>query len=42
MSCYFYFVLLPLGTECGECDVISLYSMCFSVSLVYCVFDIVW
>ena len=38
----YLFVLLPLGPSCGECDVISLYCMCFfvngSVCLVYCVF----
>ena len=43
MSCYFYFVLFPLGHECGECDVIYLYVMCCSVDasvrLVCCVFD---
>ena len=32
MSCYFYFVLLPLGEGCGECEVISLYFMCCSVN----------
>ena len=45
MSCYFYFVLLPLGPElyCSECDVISLYFMCCSVNgsvcLVGCMVD---
>ena len=29
MGCYFYFLLWPLS--CGECNVISLYFMCFSV-----------
>ena len=41
MSCYFYFVLLPLG-PCSECDVMSLYCLCcyvnVSVCLVCCVF----
>ena len=32
MSCYFYFVLLPLGPSCGECNVVSLYFMCCSVN----------
>ena len=43
MSCYVYFVLLHLGHELWECDVISLYFMCCSVNesvwLVCCVFD---
>ena len=43
MSSYFCYVLLPLGPDCSECDVISLYFMCFfvngSVCLVCCVFD---
>ena len=43
MSCYFYFVLLPLDLSCVECDVISLYFMYYSVNgsvcLVCCVFD---
>ena len=43
MTCYFYFVVLPLGHECGECDVVFLYGMCCSVNvsgcLVCCVFD---
>ena len=25
VSCCFYFVLLPLGLSCGECNVMSLY-----------------
>ena len=34
MSCYFYFTLLYclLDLSCCECDVISLYFMCFSVN----------
>ena len=36
MSSYFYFVLLPLGPDCGECDVISLYFMCCSVNGFVC------
>ena len=33
MSCYFYFVVLPLDLSCGECYVISLY-LCIAL-LVY-------
>ena len=43
MICCFCFVLLPLGLESGECDVISLYLLCCSVNgsfcFVCCVFD---
>ena len=43
MSCYFFFVLLPMDLSCGECNVISFYFMCFSVDgsvcLVCCVSD---
>ena len=40
MTCYFYFVLMPLGSlTCGECNVISLYFICCSVCLVCCMFD---
>ena len=38
----YFLVLLPLGPDCGECDVISLYFMCCSVNgavcLVCCMF----
>ena len=37
MSCYFYFVLLPLHLSCGECNVISLYFRCCSVNGSVCV-----
>ena len=44
VSCYFYFVLLPLmNLSCSECDVMSLYLLCYSVivsvCLVCCVLD---
>ena len=44
MSCYFHFILVPLGAEfCGEYNVISLYFMCYSangsICLVCCVLD---
>ena len=32
MSCYFYLILLPLGPDCGECDVIAVYFMYCSVN----------
>ena len=42
MSYYFYFVYCLLDLSCGECNVISLYCMRFSVNgyvcLVCCVF----
>ena len=42
MSCYFYFVLLPLGPEKCECNVVSLYVLCCpvngSVCFVCCVY----
>ena len=34
MSCYFYFVLLPLGAECA---VMSLYCLCCSLLMYLCV-----
>ena len=44
MSCYFCFVLLPLGPE--KCDVVSLYVLCNSINgsvcFVCCVFDSVY
>ena len=43
MSCYFCFVLLPLGPRNGEFEVVSLYVLCCSVNgsvcFVCCVFD---
>ena len=43
MSCYFYFMYCLLDLRSGECDVVSLYVLCFSVNgsvcLVCCVFD---
>ena len=33
VSCYFCFVLLPLGRSCGECNVVSLYVLCCSVNV---------
>ena len=43
MSCYFTLFYCLLDLSCSECDVISLYFMCFSVNgsvcLVCCVFD---
>ena len=36
MSCYFYFVLLPLGLNFSECDVMSLYF--FGVALLMYLF----
>ena len=43
MSCYVYFVLLPLGPETSECNDVSLYVLCCPVNgsacFVFCVFD---
>ena len=43
MSCYFCFVLLPvIDMRSGECDVVSVYVLCYSVNgsdcFVCCVF----
>ena len=42
MSCNFYFVLLPLGLGCGECNVISLYFMSCSVNGSVCLVGLVF
>ena len=33
MSCYFYLIFCLLDLSCGECNVISLYFLCYSVNV---------
>ena len=44
MSCYFYFIYCLLDLSCGECNVTSLYFLCYSVNesvcLVCCVLTV--